>query len=397
MMTLDPGRILIVDDDEAGRYAWARLLRDAGHTVFETSSAADGEVLLRECLPELVVLDVHLPDGNGIELTRQLKADDQLKAIMVLQMSASFVHDADQVRGLEAGADAYLTEPTSPGVFLATVRALLRLSRAERALKDALAKEHEARAEAEAANLLKDDFLANLSHELRTPLQAIVSWAAVLRTPGLERSAFDQAVEVITRNARAQTTLIEDLLDISRITSGQLKLDWATVDLMHTLRDAVESLRPAAQAKGVAVEADLAKCAPAPVLGDPMRLQQVFWNLLTNAVKFTPNGGTVSIRASVKALRAQVAIADTGRGISPEFLPRVFDRFRRGESASKGTEPGLGLGLAIAHDVVMLHGGELKASSDGPGRGATFTVTLPVLQPASPMRIAGEAPRVTES
>jgi len=397
MINLDPGRILIVDDDQPGRYAWARLLRDAGHTVFEATNLTDGEVLLRECFPELVVLDVHLPDGSGIELTRRLKADDHFKPIMVLQMSASFVQDADQVRGLEAGADAYLTEPTSAGVFLATVRALLRLSRAERALKDALTKEHEARAEAEAANRLKDDFLANLSHELRTPLQAIVSWAAVLRTPGLERSAFDQAVEVITRNARAQTTLIEDLLDVSRITSGQLKLDWATVDLMNTLRDAVENLRPAAQAKGIAVETDLARCAQTPVRADPMRLQQVFWNLLTNAVKFTPNGGTVSISASVKARLAQVAIADTGRGISPEFLPRVFDRFRRGDPAIRGNEPGLGLGLAIAHDVVMLHGGELRASSDGPGRGATFTVTLPLLQAATATRIACQAPRVADS
>jgi signal transduction histidine kinase len=397
MINLDPGRILIVDDDQPGRYVWARLLRDAGHTVFEASNIADGDVLLRECRPELVVLDVRLPDGNGIELTRRLKADDQLKAIMVLQMSASFVQDADQVRGLEAGADAYLTEPTSPGVFLATVRALLRLSRAERGLKTALAKEHEARADAEAANRLKDDFLANLSHELRTPLQAIISWTAVLRTPGLERSTFDQAVEVITRNAQAQTALIEDLLDISRITSGQLKLEWATVDLMNTLQDAVENLRPAAQAKGIVVETDLTPCAATPVHADPTRLQQVFWNLLTNAVKFTPKGGTVSVRASVNAHRAHVAIADTGRGISPEFLPRVFDRFRRGESSARGTEPGLGLGLAIAHDVVMLHGGELNATSDGPGCGATFTVTLPVLETGPATRIAGDATRVADS
>jgi len=394
---LAPGRILIVDDDESGRYAWARLLRDAGHTVFEASRLIDGEVLLRECMPELVVLDVHLPDGNGIELTRRLKADDDLRAIMVLQMSASFVQDTDQVRGLEAGADTYLTEPTSPGVFLATVRALLRLSRAERGLKAALAKEQEAREEAEAANRLKDDFLANLSHELRTPLQAIVSWAALLRTPGIDRAATDQAVEVITRNARAQTALIEDLLDVSRITTGQLKLDWTVVDLRQTLRDAVENVRPTAAAKGITIEIDVSGTALLPVRGDQMRLQQVFWNVLANAVKFTPKGGTVSVRTSVSEDRAQVAITDTGRGITPEFLPRVFDRFRRGESAVRGVEPGLGLGLAIAHDVVTLHGGELTATSDGPGKGSTFTVSLPMLTSVQAAGTAGQAARVSES
>ena len=377
MASVAPGRILIVDDDEAGRYVWAHLLRDSGHTVFEASRLGDGEVLLHECMPDLIVLDVHLPDGDGIELTRRLKSDEALQAIMVLQMSASFVQDTDQVRGLEAGADTYLTEPTSPGVFLATVRALLRLSRAERALKEALKKEQEARAEAEAANRLKDDFLATLSHELRTPLQAIVSWVSVLSQPDVDRGTINQAIAVISRNARAQTSLVEDLLDVSRITTGQLELQVASVDLSEVIRHAIENVRFTAAAKDLHLTENVPDMS-LHVRGDQMRLHQVFWNLLTNAVKFTPRGGRVAVDARLHGEMVSVAVTDNGQGIEPEFLSRVFDRFRRGDPAVRSGQPGLGLGLAIARDVVMLHGGELSVASEGRGRGSVFTVTLPV-------------------
>jgi signal transduction histidine kinase len=267
------------------------VLRGAGHTVFEAGTIGRAAVLLRECRPELVVLDVHLPDGNGMDFCREIKADDDLGAVMVLQISASFVTDEDHIRGLDAGADAYLTDPTSPGVVVATAKALLRLSRAERALKEMLALEQQAREEAETANRLKDDFLATLSHELRTPLNAIVGWTTLMRTMKMDDEARRHAIEIIERNAKAQAALIEDLLDVSRIAQGQLQLAWHAVQVPAIVAAAVDTIRPSAEAKGLTIAPSITPDPRMTVRGDPVRLQQVVWNLLSNAVKFTPGGG----------------------------------------------------------------------------------------------------------
>ena len=397
MVDVTAGRILVCDDDVSTRFARVRALKVAGHTVFEAGRLSEASILLQEIKPEVLVLDVNLPDGNGIEFSRALKEDPALRSTMVLQMSASFVTSDDYVRGLDAGADAYLAEPAPPGVLLATVRALLRLGRTERALQDALRLEQAARSEAEAAreeaeaaNRIKDDFLATLSHELRTPLHAIIGWVALLRTRPLDDEGRKRALEVVERNAKAQAALIEDLLDVSRITLGQLQLTWGSIDLAPVVSSAVESIRPTAETKGIAIEADVAIDPDRTVRGDATRLQQVFWNLLSNAVKFTPAGGQVTVRARIADSGAEVEVTDTGRGISAEFLPRMFDRFRRADRSSSGVDRGLGLGLAIARQLVELHGGTLTAASPGLNQGATFVVTLPV-------RSSDRAPQPTVS
>jgi signal transduction histidine kinase len=385
------GRILVVDDHDASRFARAKTLREAGHTIFEAARLADAEVLVREMRPELIVLDVNLPDGNGMDFCRTLKDDEELRAVMVLQMSASFVTNEDQVRGLEAGADAYLTDPTSPGVLTATANALLRLSRAERAIKEMLEREQEARAEAEAANRLKDDFLATLSHELRTPLNAIVGWTTLMRTIDMDDEHRRRAIEIIERNAKSQAALIEDLLDVSRITQGQLQLTWLSVHIPAIVAAAIDTIRPSADAKQLTVFTNITADPRATVQGDPVRLQQVIWNLLSNAVKFTPPGGRVDVYLGLDDSYVHVRISDNGRGIEPDFLPLIFDRFSRADTRSTRAEGGLGLGLAIARQLVEMHGGTLTASSDGENKGAMFALRLPLAGTATARRDGREA------
>ncbi|HEX8073167.1 MAG TPA: ATP-binding protein [Pyrinomonadaceae bacterium] len=264
------------------------------------------------------------------------------------------------------------------------------LKRAEEERDRLLVGEQRARADAEAANRTKDEFLATLSHELRTPLTSILGWANLMREGTLGAALHSQALEAIERNAQLQKQLIDDLLDVSRIITGKLRLDVQSVDLCATLRDAVEGVRPAADAKAIRLV-----CAGAPevvqVAGDRGRLQQVLWNLLFNAVKFTPEGGRIEARVERVGAHARVLISDTGQGIAPEFLPYVFDRFRQADGGTKRIYGGLGLGLAIVRHLVEAHGGTVAAESAGVGQGATFSLTLPLMA----VRLeAGEAGRV---
>lgn len=226
------------------------------------------------------------------------------------------------------------------------------------------------------ANRLKDEFLATLSHELRTPLNAIVGWSDMLRRHTLQSEQADKAMESVYRNAKTLSEMINDVLDVSRIMSGKVRIEMQPVDPAAVLQSAIESVRSAADAKGVAIVTDRAT-VPFPLSGDPVRLQQVFWNLLTNAVKFTPSGGQVRVSLRLSGEHVRVQVSDTGTGISPEFLPHVFERFRQRDSSSTRQDAGLGLGLAIVHQLVELHGGTVQAESTGEGRGATFTVRLP--------------------
>jgi signal transduction histidine kinase len=239
-----------------------------------------------------------------------------------------------------------------------------------------------ARSEAERLGRMKDEFLLTLSHELRTPLNAVLGWGHALRAqleqgtppePGLLR----QALEAIERNARAQARLIDDLLDMSGIISGKVRLEPAPLHLPDILLSALESVRPAAEARGVALQ-PLAIGYPARVSGDPARLQQVFWNLLTNAVKFTPAGGTVEVVLERAGAHAEVSVVDTGQGIPPEYLGEVFERFRQLDASTARRHGGLGLGLSIARSLVEMHGGSVRVRSAGAGQGATFTVVLPL-------------------
>jgi signal transduction histidine kinase/CheY-like chemotaxis protein len=236
----------------------------------------------------------------------------------------------------------------------------------------------EAAHEAEEANRLKDEFLATISHELRTPLSAILGWTAIIKRRGRpDDKTVDKGADVIERSGRSQLRIIDDILDVSRIIRGQLRIDEAAVDLEPIARDVLESLGPAASAKGIDLIFDGGEAA-CRLIGDAERLRQVLWNLLSNAVKFTPEGGTVTLRMRYAEGKIDISVSDTGRGIEPRFLPHVFDRFRQEDGRLARTYGGLGLGLAIVRHLVEMHGGTVRAESDGIGKGATFTVTLPI-------------------
>ncbi len=239
-----------------------------------------------------------------------------------------------------------------------------------------LVREQAARAEAETANRTKDEFLATLSHELRTPLTSILGWVHLLRSGTLPAASSTSALETIERNAKAQSQLIDDLLDVSRIITGKLRIDAHPVEIKSVIEAAVDSVRPAATSKNIQLDMKLDEGA-GTVLGDPNRLQQVAWNLFSNAVKFTPDGGRVEVRLSRNGSYVCVEVEDTGQGIGADFLPHVFDRFRQADGTTTRTHGGLGLGLAIVRHLVQLHGGAIRADSEGENKGATFTVTFP--------------------
>ena len=376
MVSQRGGRILVVDDNEASLFWRRNVLAAVGHTVFEARSLGQAMVIIQEFRPELVVLDINLPDGNGMEFCKSLKADEHLSATMVLQMSASFTSPEDQARSLDSGADAYLSDPVPPNVLLATTHAMLRVSRAENALKHALMMEQQARRDAEAANRAKDDFLAALSHELRTPMNAIIGWVDMIQKMDMDDAARERALAVIDRNARAQAALIEDLLDVARISKGQVQLRSDPVSLPTVVAAAIDTVEPSASAKDIVLESSITGEAHLTVLGDATRLQQVVWNLLSNSVKFTPRGGKVNVTLSGDPSSAVVVVSDTGRGMDADSLSRVFDRFYQTTPAA-GSGEGLGLGLTIARQLVQMHGGTLTASSPGRDMGTSFVIRLP--------------------
>jgi PAS domain S-box-containing protein len=240
-----------------------------------------------------------------------------------------------------------------------------------------LESERAARSEAERANRVKDEFLATLSHELRTPLNAVLGWATALRASQSPPQELTQGLETIERNARVQAQIIEDLLDMSRIISGKVRLDVQRLDLPSVLAEAINTVRATASAKGVRLK-KIIDPLNAPVTGDPNRLQQVFWNLLSNAIKFTPKGGRIQVLLERVDSHVEVSIVDTGEGISPEFLPYIFNRFQQADASTTRRHGGLGLGLAIVKELVELHGGSVRVKSGGTGKGATFIVKLPL-------------------
>jgi signal transduction histidine kinase len=265
-------------------------------------------------------------------------------------------------------------------LFLCTGVSISVLSHARKSAEaksqQLLASERDARSAAEDASRLKDEFLSTVSHELRTPLTAINGWAMMLRSGRLDGAQSDHAIETIARNAKAQNQIIDDLLDVSRIITGKLRLDVAPLHLVPVIEAAIDTVRPAAEAKGIQLDALLDPTAGA-VSGDAERLQQVVWNLLSNAVKFAPNGGRVEVKLERADSHVEIVVADNGHGIKPEFLPYVFEHFRQEDSGTNRQHGGLGLGLAIVRHIVEQHGGTVQAASDGLDKGATFTVALP--------------------
>jgi hypothetical protein len=267
--------------------------------------------------------------------------------------------------------------------WIGTATDIENFKRAQNAHAELAVKEREAREAAEAANRAKDEFLATLSHELRTPLNAMVGWTHMLRSRTLTADKQQKALETIERNARAQAELIEDILDVSRIITGKLRIEIHPVDLQSIVDVACDSVRPAAEAKGIMIERRI-EAMPARFFGDAVRLQQAIWNLLSNAIKFTPAGGRVELAIASDDRQITVEVRDTGCGIATDFMPFVFDRFRQLDSSSKRAHGGLGIGLAIVRHIVELHGGNVTCHSPGADRGATFTVRLPIRVPETP-------------
>ena len=259
----------------------------------------------------------------------------------------------------------------------ALTREVLERRRAEQERDALLDSERAARIEAERISRMKDEFLTTLSHELRTPLNAIVGWCDILASASATPADTAEGVEVIQRNARSQARLVDDLLDMSRVISGKLRLDVQPVDLAGVIQAALDTIRPAADARNIRLQAILDPIT-GPVTGDPSRLQQVVWNLLSNAIKFTPKGGRVQVLLQRVNSHLEISVIDTGMGILPQFLPHVFDRFRQADSSTTRRQGGLGIGLSLVKQIVELHGGSVSARSDGEGRGATFAVVLPL-------------------
>ena len=270
-----------------------------------------------------------------------------------------------------------LDRPVRVAAVVSIVRAAIRARLRQLEVRDLLTALDAAREDAERASRLKDEFLATLSHELRTPLNAILGWTAMLRRGQLDKARAARGLEVIDRNARAQAQLVEEVLDMSRIITGKLRVDMTSICLQEVIDAAIEALKPAADAKRIAIEWTR-RPGPVTVRADPDKLQQVMWNLLSNAVKFTPEGGRVAVRLAMAGSHVRVSVTDTGIGLEPQFVPFAFDRFRQADQSATRTQGGLGLGLAIVKHLVELHGGTVSVESGGSGQGATFTVTLPV-------------------
>jgi PAS domain S-box-containing protein len=493
---MNPIRILAVDDNAAALYATSRVLRSAGYEVIEAVTGA--AALAAAPRADLVVLDVNLPDIDGFEVCRRLRANPETARLPVLHLSATFTNSSDFAQGFEAGADSYLTRPVEPPVLIATVRTLLfarqadtirrgldaklrtmfnlapvaiaildqafryesvnpaycaltgyaaeeligrpgdmvvngaswvlgdktiaepapggywskrltirkkdgstaevecqiateKISRvriltatditqrlqAEISREQLLESERAARAAAERSNRLKEEFLATLSHELRNPLNAILGWATVLgRKPDLSDSTRD-GLKAIERNSRIQAQMIADLLDHAGITFGKMRLVAETIDPYPVVRAALDVVNTSAEDLGVTVRPRFDD-EKLKVDADPARLHQIFTNLLSNAVKFSFRGTEVELAAGREGDVFRVSVSDCGRGIDPEFLPHIFERFSQQDASTTRSHGGLGLGLAIVKQLTDLLGGSIEAFSEGLGKGARFTVKIPL-------------------
>ena len=370
-------RVLNVNDHEQTRYMCTRMLGLAGFEVIEAATGEEALLQARGRSPDIIVLDVKLPDMSGFEVCRLIKSAADTSSICVLQTSATFVTVDKKIEGLESGADAYLTHPFEPAELIATVRALLRIRAAERELRrraDELVE----------ADKKKDEFLAMLAHELRNPLAAITTAMPLLRRYCDEpdrRERFDGIVAVIERQSRHLARLIDDLLDVSRFSRGMIELRRATIDLRRPIEDALAASRPVYAAR----EQELVtKLPPEPrwAVADAARLQQVLANLIDNASKYSERGTRVSVEMSDLDRDgrrfARVVVRDQGIGIEPALLPHVFELFVQADHSLERTRGGMGIGLTLVKRLVELHGGQVAARSDGLGQGSELELQLPL-------------------
>jgi PAS domain S-box-containing protein len=498
--TIDRGAhtVLVVDDNPATRYSTSRVIRAAGFRTEEAGTGSEALALAARGV-SAVVLDVHLPDIDGFEVCRILRAQPATRTLPVVHLSAEYVKNEHHVTGLNAGADSYMVHPVEPAVLIATLQALIRARTAEDELRgseqrfraiydearsgialldtqgrfadanpamlrllgcqsadligrplaslvppewlaqaeialatteqgtwrgefpllhcdghpvyldwtfspvagpglhvataidvserhelearrhELLEREQAARALAERHSRTKDDFIAVLSHELRTPLNAIIGWVHVLKRRGTTPEGA-KGLDAIERNVKTQARIISDILDVSRINSGKLQLERQWVDPAELVRDAIASLAVGADDKRIALETDL-EGAHEPAWLDPARYQQILWNLLTNAVKFSHEGGRIDVTLERRGDRLRLSVRDYGAGIKADFIPHLFDRFSQSDPPGNRRQGGLGLGLSIVKHLVDLHGGEVGAASEGAGQGTLMWVDLPATAP----------------
>jgi signal transduction histidine kinase len=371
--------ILVVDDQAVNVVLLERMLRGAGYTsIASTMDPYEVCELQRKNRFCLILLDLQMPGLDGFQVMEGLKEIEKDDYLPVLVITAQPGH---KLRALQAGAKDFISKPFDLAEVLTRVRNMLEV----RLLH----------LESKKTNHLKDEFLATVSHELRTPLNAILGWARMLGAKQLPPDRAGHAIAVIERNASALAHLIDDLLDVSRIIAGTLQLTPQPVDLAAVAQAALDTVRPLAAAKDVQLAFSPDSLAVETVSGDAGRLQQVIWNLLANAIKFTPDGGSVGLFLALANDHMEVRVVDTGQGISADFLPHVFERFRQADGATTRRHTGLGLGLDIVGQLVALHGGTVHAASDGVGRGATFTVRLPISAGAAQAGQAALAKRQT--
>jgi len=417
--------ILVVDDRDENLMAVEAVLSDPGYRLVRAKSGRDA---LKEVLDQdfaLILLDVVMPGVDGYETATLIRERPRSRQTPIIFLTANDWGAQHVFRGYTVGAVDYLVKPVPADVLRSKVAVFVELFNRQEALRigheeleqriaertgeleqanfalsleveernkneqervQLLRREQAARLEAERANRLKDEFLATLSHELRTPLNAIMGWAHVLGQSAHDRETVGRAAAVIRQNAISQSQLIDDILDVSRIIGGKLVLDTSLVNVHRVVDDAIDSLAPAAAAKSIEVVRTLDR--EVNVIGDRDRLQQIVWNLVSNALKFTPKGGRVAIRLADEGGDALVEVIDSGIGISAEFLPYVFDRFRQADSSMSRRHSGLGLGMAIVRHLTELHGGTVSVESEGENHGTTFRLRL--------TRHTGAAPEIAD-
>jgi signal transduction histidine kinase len=388
-MTGKLATILNVNDHEQTRYLVTRMLRGAGYEVLEAATGEDA-LRLAQTLPDLIILDVKLPDISGFQVCRMLKAHEDTSSILILHTSATFVTADKKIEGLEGGADGYLSHPFEPAELIATVRSLLRLRHAEQELRqraDDLVQ----------ANKRKDEFLAMLAHELRNPLAGIATATPLLSHYRDDAPRFTQLQGVIGRQVRHLSRLIDGLLDVSRVTQGKIGLEREPIDVTAPLLEALQVHASMLDKRAQRVSFT-PPAAPLVIDGDGSRLQQVFSNLIDNASKYSEHGAPIVIECEVAEDRgrrfAVVRVRDSGIGIAQTVLPHVFELFVQADESLERTRGGMGIGLTLVKRLVEMHGGEVAARSDGVGRGAEFEVRLPLTRTTTSNPAPAPAPPI---
>jgi signal transduction histidine kinase len=366
--------ILNVDDNDGGRYAKTRILKLAGYRVVEAASGTEALGLVEEAKPQLVLLDVKLPDVDGMELCRRIKSDPAYKHIMVLQISAVHTARADRVHALECGADTYLIEPVEADELLAAVNALLRLFDRERENRQLVEQLRE-------SEHRKDNFLAALAHELRNPLGVASNAFHLLPLAQTPEPVSQELRDIIGRQIGHMACLVDDLLDVSRISRGQIGLTREACDFTAIVRQTVNDYRAILESNGLQLELELPSHS-IWVAGDRTRLAQSISNLLQNASKFTTTGDTVTVKLNDMPDEhcAVLKVIDSGIGMEPDFLARAFEPFSQSDLGIGRRRGGLGIGLSLVKGLIEMHGGQVHASSEGLGHGSEITVRLPTQQ-----------------